>query len=279
MMNFIRLIFGTAVLCVLSPPVFAEIPSHGAARIPALTTITSGVPEDGHYRAQLNLQNGSLLTLIVPDNCTTLAGKLSTFLSEVHREFETFFGALPQIKASIRLADDEFFFRLTGAPSWTSAVYFRKEIVIRLEASGQVDLDALRRAVRHEYAHAVVHALSGGKCPGWLDEGLAQWVEGGDSAAIRPSLREWLVQHEPVRLSLLQEGFTKLDAEMVPPAYAQSFLAAHELMSASGFKSIRSFFDRLRQGQEREAAFEQAFSMSEHAFEKTLDRALRNPST
>lgn len=220
--------------------------------------------------APLTLEGGSELTLISPDVWTPLADRALTVLSNTHAYYKKVLGEIPAFKSTVRLMPEEEFFQLTGAPSWTNAMYFRGEIIIPLALGQKIDLDNLYRSVKHEYTHAVVNSLSGGRCPGWLDEGLAQWAEGDENPALRPALNQWLTRNRPVPLGLLQGGFTKLDFEMVPPAYAQSLYAAKHIIHEFGFSSMRHYFDALREGDTKDSSFQRAFGQSERRFEQRL---------
>lgn len=223
----------------------------------------------------VNLANGSKLTLISPQRWSETASTLIATLNTTHDQFTELFSEIPAFSTSIRLMEEEEFFELTGAPKWTNAMFFRGQIILPIAKSKPVDIENLNRSMKHEYTHAILSALSGGNLPGWIDEGLAQWFEGEESPGLRTALREWLKTNEPVSLSLLQGGFTKLKPEMVPAAYAQSLLATRLVADKYGFPSIANYFLLLRDGVEKEAAFETAFAISLKDFEAQLDRALK----
>jgi len=223
----------------------------------------------------INLANGSKLTLISPQRWSETASTLIATLNTTHDKFIELFSEIPAFSTSIRLMDEDEFFELTGAPKWTNAMFFRGQIILPIAKTKSVDLENLNRSVKHEYTHAILSALSGGNLPGWLDEGLAQWFEGDESPGLRTALREWLKTNEPVSLSLLQGGFTKLKPEMVPAAYAQSLLATRLVADKYGFPAIATYFLLLRDGVDKETAFETAFSISLKDFEAQLGRALK----
>jgi hypothetical protein len=227
----------------------------------------------------VNLANGSKLTLISPQRWSETASTLIATLNTTHDQFTELFSEIPAFSTSIRLMEEEEFFELTGAPKWTNAMFFRGQIILPIAKSKPVDIENLNRSMKHEYTHAILSALSGGNLPGWIDEGLAQWFEGEESPGLRTALREWLKTNEPVSLSLLQGGFTKLKPEMVPAAYAQSLLATRLVADKYGFPSIANYFLLLRDGVEKEAAFETAFAISLKDFEAQLDRALKRWAT
>jgi len=223
----------------------------------------------------INLANGSKLTLISPERWSETASTLIATLNKTHEQFTELFSDIPAFSTSIRLMDEDEFFELTGAPKWTNAMFFRGQIILPIAKTKGVDLGNLNRSVKHEYTHAILSALSTGNLPGWLDEGLAQWFEGEESPGLRTALREWLKTNEPVSLSLLQGGFTKLKPEMVPAAYAQSLLATRLVADKYGFPAIANYFLLLRDGVNKEAAFETAFTISVQDFEAQLGRALK----
>jgi len=223
----------------------------------------------------LSLQGGSQLTIESPQRWSNLSIELLKSLRKTHEVYTKLFGEIPRFESSIRLMDEDTFFLTTGAPRWTNAMYYRGEIIIPLSYSQRVDLPNIYRSLRHEYMHAVIHALSAGRAPGWLDEGLAQWSEGDENPALQPALYEWLNKHEPLNLSLLQGGFTRLDASMVPAAYAQSLFAANTVVNTYGFSPIRHYFDGLRSGLSKEEAFNRAFNLDESGYESKLGQSLK----
>jgi hypothetical protein len=223
----------------------------------------------------VTMGDGCRLTLIAPSQWSEIATEISTELIKTHQQLTDLFGTIPPFRSSVRLLDEASFYELTGAPGWTNAMFFRGEIIIPLSLNEPIDLENLHRSVKHEYSHAVFSALSGGFVPGWLDEGLAQWIEGEENPALRNSLRSYLVSATPVPLSLLQGGFTKLAPRMVPAAYAQSLIAVQALLKAYGVDGISTYLRLLREQISKEEAFTTAFGMSEVDFETRLDETLR----
>lgn len=217
---------------------------------------------------------GTSVTVVAPADWRALVEKVQADVKQTHERFEALFGALPPVQTSIRLMPEADFFQRTGAPAWTNAMYYHGEILLPVDNPKTVDLKNIKRSVRHEYAHAIIHALSAGKCPGWLDEGIAQWVEGIENPALKPALRDWLEKNPPVSLRLLQGGFTRLKEDMVPAAYAQSLFATTTLINAYGFPTIRQYFDQLQIGTEGDSAFHKSFSLREELFEVALGKKI-----
>lgn len=224
--------------------------------------------------APLILPGGSTVSIITPDQWLRVARSVQKDIRALHQNFSSLYGQIPASAATVELIESERFYRTTGAPRWTNAMYYKGKISIPVPLNKAIEVDALVRSVRHEYTHSMVHSLSHGKCPGWIDEGIAQMIEGQINPALEPSLRAWLQVKRPVSLRLLQGGFTKLNSNMVAPAYAQSLYASQMLLNRFRTGTLKKYFKHLRSGEHHQEAFENAFGMSEARFELVLEKSL-----
>lgn len=204
-----------------------------------------------------------------------VASEAIKLLNANYEELTRIFSAVPQKKVILRFLSPDEFRRATGAPAWTSAMYYRGEISIPMQNDRSVQMEQLKRSLRHEYVHAIVAELSGNRCPAWLDEGIAQILEGQANPILGPALRQWLTYDNPIPLAWLENGFTTLDKSVVPPAYAQSLFATRTLINSNGFASIRNYLSLLQFGASSEEAFSEAFGSSLNEFESQLQQQLR----
>jgi len=177
----------------------------------------------------------------------------------------------PSNRVSAVLYDSEDFHDVTQTPSWMGAVYDGR---IKLPVH---DLDQRHprfdATVRHEYAHALVNQLSMGRCPVWLNEGIAIWAE-EDTEGERTKWAEATIAAQPLfYLQQLNGPFTGLSEKRVPVAYAQSYLAVRALLDEFGARRLRELLTTLAAGTPMPSAFENIFSRSLTAFE---DQLLRN---
>ncbi|NLF24578.1 MAG: hypothetical protein GX589_02825 [Deltaproteobacteria bacterium] len=226
------------------------------------------------HSVPVTLPNDTQVILIAPTAWRGLNHTLAELIKSEHAHFSHLLGPIPQFDLTVMLMEEEAFFKLTRAPRWTNALYFKGRITIPLAAKGELDQTNLMRAVKHEFAHAVINAFSRGRCPGWLDEGLAQWAEGPENPALRPALAQWLKSRGPVPLNLLQGGFTKLDLAMVPAAYAQSLFITKLIIRSFGFKVISKYLEELRREADQSIAFKKSFGFNEQHFERMAGLAL-----
>jgi hypothetical protein len=204
-----------------------------------------------------------------------LAQSSISILDNTYDELSRVFRTEPTKRVVLRFLSPEQFRIQTGAPSWTSAMYFRDEISIPLTNQTGLRLDELKRALRHEYVHAVVAELSHYRAPAWLDEGVAQLIEGPPNPLLGPALRDWARANAAIPIDWLQNGFTTLDSSIVPAAYAESLFAVRKIVHTSGFSGITKYLQLLGQGVPEKQAFTRAFDLETATFERQLTVEMR----
>lgn len=220
---------------------------------------------------------GHSLQIIAPDEWQGLRGTIFDAVQATDLQLRSRFGPPASMSTTIELVDEARFRKQTGAPSWITAIFVNNRILVRIPGkfAPAADAEDVVRSVRHEYAHAFNSALSNGRCPGWLDEGVAQWAEGPINPLLQTILANHLRDESAIPMSYLQQGFIKLDPRFVAPAYAQSLFAVSMLVKAYGFSRIATYLGLLQAGTENEDAFEIAFNSSYPVFEDRLDDAVK----
>lgn len=155
-------------------------------------------------------------------------------LERAYQDFGELFGRFPveggAPKIEVVLYRREEFARLTGLGHWAGGV-FDGRVRIPVEDLGAQEAE-LRRVLRHELVHAFVREVGGSSVPGWLNEGLAQWLEESfapDRAQRVAEATRRLVGKDPFPLEKLRASLvTWSDPEAIARAYAQSLaLVAH----------------------------------------------------
>ena len=249
-------------------------------------SVHAGTPQGNSVRGRLSPLSADslsrekssgrgLFTVVAAGPWNELTDGVYRSLERSSGELTHLFGSAPSPSIAIELMDEDQFYRESGAPMWTNAMYFEGKIMIPVsEPVDGEQVENILRSIRHEFTHAYVNAAAAGKCPGWIDEGLAQWFEG----PVNPLLQEILASHmrsaEPVPMIYLQGGFTKLDSRIVGPAYGQSLFAVNSLIKTFGTDSIGRYLRHLREGISESDAFLQSFALKSGDFEKKVGTAL-----
>jgi hypothetical protein len=208
-----------------------------------------------------------------------LSARAISTLERTYEELSRILKVTPQQKVVLRFLPQEEFSRATGAPGWTNAMYFRGEITMPLNDGARLGGKELDRALRHEYVHAVVAEISTQRCPAWLDEGLAQLIEGKPNSLLGPALREWIAANDAIPFEWLESGFTTLSYDVVPAAYAQSLFATRTLVNRHGFSAITKYLQFLARGESTDEAFQLAFRTNIQDFERQLTKQIKRWST
>lgn len=148
-------------------------------------------------------------------------------LEEVYDEFGLAFNHYPvghgDPKIRVVLYKRDEFSQVTGVGHWAGGVY---DGVVRVPVGDySSERQVLERVLRHELVHAFVRSYGGREVPGWLNEGLAQWLEAqpGTRALEVQSARGKLTQATLFSLEELQGSFAGWsDESRITRAYAQS---------------------------------------------------------
>jgi tetratricopeptide (TPR) repeat protein len=132
----------------------------------------------------------------------------------------------------------------TGSPPHNSRVPYWAEGIndgsIHVPVRG---LDSVNPRIvsvlRHELAHSFVASRTGGNCPTWLHEGIAQWLEGGDPSREDSGLRSAARASRLIPLISLEGPFQDLSEADATLAYAQSLSVVAYLLRTRGEDGIR----------------------------------------
>ena len=160
------------------------------------------------------------------------------------------FGSGPRT-VPVVLYTNHAFFDVTQAPSWTGAVYDGK-LRIPVQGVDSVTPD-LAHVLKHELAHSFINQLSAGRCPQWLNEGLAQAAEprrfgnGSRLAAMFQAQRE-------IPLNELEGNFMRFSGLEATLAYDESLAAVQYIQDTYGMSDLQSILARLGEGSSTEAA-------------------------
>jgi hypothetical protein len=156
------------------------------------------------------------------------ASQITQILERIYLELGEAFGSFPveagRSKIRVVLYRREGFHEVTGIGHWAGGLY-DGSVRVPVEDLGR-ERAALDRVLRHEVTHAFVHASGGKNVPGWLNEGLAQWLETGSLTAQAGAVaeaRKTLTGGELIPLQELVDSLaSSKNSGRVIAAYAQA---------------------------------------------------------
>ena len=178
-------------------------------------------------------------------------------LERAYGEFVTLFQRDPllgtQRRIRVVLTTRAEFERSTGLGHWAGGAY---DGTLRLPIEDfEGGRDGWSQVLRHELAHLFVHELGGPKVPGWLNEGLAQWVEETRPAELARARRA-LAGRDLLSLADLSAPLARLSQpERIQLAYQQSLLFVAHLMEHHGEWLVLQLLERSGRGESVEASF------------------------
>jgi len=189
----------------------------------------------------------------------------------VHAEYCRRFGFTPQPITIVLQTEADF--SQGGTPPWAAALY---DGSVRIPARG-IDkvTPALLGVLRHELAHAFVAERTGGNCPTWLQEGVAQWLEGVDLAAVDARLAQIATRQPLLPLLSLEGPFQGLSERDANLAYAESVSAVGFVLRQRGEPALVRLLSALGDGLPSEEALPVALALSYPEFQQVWQATLK----
>jgi len=172
---------------------------------------------------------------------------VQTLLQEARHSVGQDFEYYPKYKTVVILYPENDFAKIRQRPHWLAGMFDGK---IRLALAKQIPKDLLYHLIFHEYTHVVVRDLTDSKCPVWLNEGLARYVEYRDTSYHFPVLRKALVRGELLpfdRFASLELDDTLQDDE-VALFYDQAHSFVQFLIAKYHMRQIQKLCKRLGEG-------------------------------
>lgn len=175
-------------------------------------------------------------------------------LLEARRQVGSDFAYWPKQRLVVLVYSAESFRKLRQeTPEWVGG-QFDGKIRVPLP-NGQLNVASVRQILFHEYTHAVIHDLTNGNCPFWLNEGLAEYqgrkqMPGPLAQLIRAQQEGKLVSWQQ-----LSDQFSHaLSADSVALGYQESYSIVNYLVERYGFWRVRRLLKAINEGQAWDAA-------------------------
>ncbi len=177
-------------------------------------------------------------------------------------------GAAPHGSIPVILYTEKAFFDVTQAPSWSGAINDGK---LRIPISGISQMTGeLSHVLRHELTHSFITQIARGRCPLWLNEGVAQLMEPRTSATYGPLLARLFSTQSEIPLNALESSFMGMDSNTASVAYAESLVSVEYINDTYGMSDVRRLLERIGEGASTEAALRSTFNVGYGQFEQDI---------
>lgn len=187
-----------------------------------------------------------------------LVDQISDFLEETYQRLSLQFDAFPTTAFVVVLYPQERFQAITDAPAWSGGINDGK---IKLPIKGVKSLtDEMKNALVHELTHSFVNFKTSGNCPVWLQEGLAQHMEGKQASDEANRLLGALASAGQLpRIEQLNGSFMGASTDVAQVLYVQSLAFTSFLLDRQPFYHVNSMLDELGKGNQLDEAFLAAY--------------------
>jgi hypothetical protein len=191
--------------------------------------------------------NGAAAPALARDVLRTLEMHFSAIESELNYS--------PPDSIGVILYTQEAFADITKAPGWAGALNDGR---IRVPVQGLTGVDQeLSRVLKHELTHSFIQQKTHGHAPTWVQEGLAQWMEGQRSGEHAAALAQIHGDGHAVPMGRLEGSWMAMSGDGARYAYAWALAHIEYIVQADGMGDIERILDRIGSGMSTEAALKE----------------------
>jgi tetratricopeptide (TPR) repeat protein len=184
-----------------------------------------------------------------------LARGILRALEEDFRDLESQLSYTPPEQIGVILYTEQTFADITRAPGWVGALNDGR---LRIPVQGLTGVTPeLARVLKHELTHSFVGQKSHNRAPTWLQEGIAQWMEGRRSSSTAGALLDAASQGAAPPIESLGGSWMGLSGDSAAFAYAWSLAAVESIIDSDGVSDISRLLDRIATSPSTEAALQE----------------------
>jgi tetratricopeptide (TPR) repeat protein len=189
-----------------------------------------------------------------------LARGILRTLEDDFRDLESQLDYTPPEQIGVILYTEQSFADITRAPGWVGALNDGR-LRIPVQGLRQVTPE-LARVLKHELTHSFVGQKSHGRAPTWLQEGIAQWMEGRRSSNDAGALVDAAGQGITSQLAAMDGSWMGLTGNSAAFAYAWSLAVVESIIDAGGISDISRLLDRIASAPSTEAALQETLHLN-----------------
>src|SRR6266704_1413674 len=197
--------------------------------------------ESSHFKLRYS---GASEPALARDVLRTLEKHFSAIESELN--------STPPDPIGVILYTHDAFTVISQAPAWAGALNDGR---IRVPVQGLTAVDQeLSRVLKHELTHSFVQQKTHGHAPTWIQEGLAQWMEGQRSGENAVVLGQIYSEGHAAPLGRLEGSWLNMGGDTARYAYAWALANIEYIVQADGMGDVERILDRIGAGMTTEAA-------------------------
>jgi tetratricopeptide (TPR) repeat protein len=223
--------------------------------------------ESAHFQLKYN---GAAAPALAREVLRTLEGHYEQIESQLNYS--------PPEPIGVILYTQQGFADITRAPGWVGALNDGR---IRVPVQGLSGVDSeLSRVLRHELTHSFIQQKTHGRAPTWIQEGMAQWMEGKRSDENAAVLIQIYDAGQAAPLGRLEGSWMGLSGDVARYSYAWALANVEYIVETQGMGDMERILDRLAAESETEAAlkevlrddYEQLMKATEEYLKKNYGR-------
>jgi tetratricopeptide (TPR) repeat protein len=158
----------------------------------------------------------------------------------------------PSEQISVILYTGQAFADITRAPQWVGALNDGR---LRIPVQGLTSVTPeLAHVLKHELTHSFVGQKSHNRAPTWLQEGIAQYMEGRRSTSSAGQLVSAAADGAAPPLGALEGSWMNLSGGSAAFAYAWSLAVVESIIDSGGVSDISRLLERVATAPSTEAA-------------------------
>jgi len=193
-------------------------------------------------------------------------------MEEAYRDLASQLSYQPAENIIVILYTQREFADITQAPSWAGAINDGK---LRIPIGGITAMNAqLERILKHELTHSFLRSLAGGRCPTWLNEGMAELMEPRSSDIYAKPLAALFQQRKEISFSVREHPFIRFSDLQAQVAYAESLSGVEYLRNRYGMAEVLRMLRNIGSGVEPELALRQSTGMDYSVFQQRIGEYL-----
>jgi len=173
-------------------------------------------------------------------------------LEEHHVQIASELNFTPPEPIGVVLYTQQGFTDITQAAGWVGALNDGR---IRVPVQGLTEVNSeLSRVLRHELTHSFIQQKTHGRAPIWIQEGVAQWMEGKRSDENAGVLAQVYEQGQAAPLGRLEGSWMGLSNDVARYAYAWALANVEYIVETQGMGDIERILERIGGGESTEQA-------------------------